>query len=124
MLVAVLTRVGITCLHVFVVCVCQLQAYLRACATGCIAQVVALEARLAGLLRYELLTPYAVDGAIRNVRIKGMQAACECGHVAVVKYLFGSGGDRTVPLPDLKPIVSDEVCGVDCQPSTDALLLI
>ena len=86
--------------------------------------MVALEARLAGLLRYELLTPRAVDGAIRDVRTKGMQAACECGHVAVVKYLLGGAYARKVPLPDLTPIVSDEVCGVDCQPSTDALLLI
>lgn len=98
----------------YLLCMCQLQAYLRACATGCIAQVVALEARLAWLLRQELLTRHAVDGAIRDVRTAGMQAAWVRGHVAVVKYLFGSGSrDRKVPLPDLTPSVSDEVwCGL------------
>ncbi len=108
-----------TCMYLL--CMCVLQAYLRACATGCIANVVALEARLAALLGSELLVPSAVDRAIRGVRTIGIQAACERGHVAVVKYMLSGARARTVPIPDLTVIVSREV---GCQPSTLAQSLI
>lgn len=70
----------------------------------------------------ELLVRSAVDRAIHDVRLIGIQAACERGHVAVVKYMLGgNNNNRKVSLPDLTPIVNREV---GCKPSALAQSLI